>query len=221
MPSLPVRVELEAWFALAVARTGGPRVERLEQHERSLPVVELMGRRGFFTDANACLARAAWERVPFREVPYAEDRVLAIDMLRAGYAKAFVPRGRGGPLPRLFRAASSCAAASTSGEVCARSTAGVSRLRPAHLLGAARRARPRTRDQRSPRTLARRTPPRDARGRRPPPCDMSQAGALLGSRADRLPPGARRRLSLERRGGFAPLHSGRRAAGHRAHISSQ
>ena len=29
--------------------------------------------------------------MPFREVPYAEDRVLAIDMLRAGYAKAFVP----------------------------------------------------------------------------------------------------------------------------------
>jgi hypothetical protein len=30
-------------------------------------------------------------------------------------------------------------------------------------------------------------------------------GALLGSRADRLPPAARRRLSLERRAGFAPL----------------
>ena len=30
--------------------------------------------------------------MPFREVAYAEDRVLAIDMLRAGYAKAFVPQ---------------------------------------------------------------------------------------------------------------------------------
>ena len=52
---------------------------------------ELVGRRGFFTDANACLARAAWQRVPFREVPYAEDRVLALEMLRAGYAKAYIP----------------------------------------------------------------------------------------------------------------------------------
>jgi hypothetical protein len=31
------------------------------------------------------------------------------------------------------------------------------------------------------------------------------AGALLGSRADRIPPPVRRRLSLERRSGFAPL----------------
>jgi hypothetical protein len=31
------------------------------------------------------------------------------------------------------------------------------------------------------------------------------AGALLGSRSDRLPPRARRSLSLERRAGFAPL----------------
>jgi glycosyltransferase involved in cell wall biosynthesis len=85
-----VRRELEAWFA-SLSPDGSPRLERLEEHERGLPVIELIGRRGFFTDANACLARAAWERVPFREVPYAEDRLLAIDMLRAGYAKAFMP----------------------------------------------------------------------------------------------------------------------------------
>ncbi len=85
-----VRWELEAWFA-SLSPDGNPRLERLREHERELPAIELIGRRGFFTDANACLARAAWERVPFREVPYAEDRVLAIDMLRAGYAKAYIP----------------------------------------------------------------------------------------------------------------------------------
>ena len=83
-------MELERWFA-SLSGDGSPQLERLGEHERSLPVVELLGRRGFFTDANACLSRAAWERVPFREVAYAEDRVLAIDMLRAGYAKVFVP----------------------------------------------------------------------------------------------------------------------------------
>ena len=30
--------------------------------------------------------------MPFREVAYAEDRVLATDMLRAGYAKVYAPR---------------------------------------------------------------------------------------------------------------------------------
>jgi glycosyltransferase involved in cell wall biosynthesis len=88
--SLAVRLELERWFA-SLSPDGGPTVERLGEHERSLPVVQLVGRRGFFTDANACIARAAWEQAPFRDVRYAEDRLLALDMLRAGYAKAFVP----------------------------------------------------------------------------------------------------------------------------------
>ncbi len=29
--------------------------------------------------------------MPFRDVPYAEDQALALDLLRAGYARAFVP----------------------------------------------------------------------------------------------------------------------------------
>jgi rhamnosyltransferase len=86
----PVRLELERWFR-SLSPDGSPRVERLAESERALPAIELVGRRGFFTDANACIARAAWERVPFRAVAYAEDRALAIDMLRAGYAKAYVP----------------------------------------------------------------------------------------------------------------------------------
>ena len=85
-----VRLELEGWFQ-SLAPDGEPRVERLAPGERGLGVIELLGRRGFFTDANACVAREAWERVPFRDVPYAEDRVLAIDMLRAGHAKVFMP----------------------------------------------------------------------------------------------------------------------------------
>jgi GT2 family glycosyltransferase len=88
--SVAVRIELERWFR-SLSPEGTPQVERPAESERALSAAELIGRRGFFTDANACIARGAWERVPFREVPYAEDRVLAIDMLRAGYAKAFVP----------------------------------------------------------------------------------------------------------------------------------
>ncbi|MEO8691059.1 MAG: glycosyltransferase family 2 protein [Solirubrobacteraceae bacterium] len=45
----------------------------------------------FHTDANGAVARWAWERVPFREASYAEDQLLAMDMLRAGYAKVFRP----------------------------------------------------------------------------------------------------------------------------------
>ncbi len=86
-----VRLELERWFE-GLSPDGAPRVDRLTVDERrSAAARELMGARGFFTDANACISRESWSRVGFREVPYAEDRVLAIDMLREGFAKAYVP----------------------------------------------------------------------------------------------------------------------------------
>jgi rhamnosyltransferase len=200
--SFAVRAELERWFA-SLAPDGSAAVERLPPDERSQPVRELIGGRGFFTDANACLARAAWERVPFREVAYAEDRVLAIDMLRAGYAKAFVPD-----------AAVLHSHDYTTSQQLRRSFDEWRGLRevygwrepasPAHLsrqlrgeLGAARRAL----------SIRGASPAR----RRATLLAVSRhhlarlAGAVLGSRAGLLPPIARRELSLERRASFAPL----------------
>jgi GT2 family glycosyltransferase len=200
--SAAVRIELERWFA-SLSHDGDPRVERLDGHERALPASELIGRRGFFTDANACLARAAWEQVPFREVPYAEDRVLAIDMLRAGYAKAFVPEAAVvhshdyTTLQELRR--------------CFDEWRGLREVygwrepaAPAHLARQLRGALGQSR-----RELA-----REGAGpsrRRATLVEVGRhhvvrlAGALLGSRADLLPAGLRRRLSLEGRAGFTPL----------------
>jgi glycosyltransferase involved in cell wall biosynthesis len=73
-----VRRELTDLFA----RFGGPRVDRGEA---------ALGPATFFSSANGAVARWAWERVPFRPVAYAEDQVLARDMLAAGLAKAYVP----------------------------------------------------------------------------------------------------------------------------------
>ncbi len=181
-----VRAELEGWFS-SLSPDGEPRVERLEERELELSAGdlvrwrdwELVGRRGFFTDANACLARAAWEVAPFREVPYAEDRLLALDMLRAGYAKAYVPRAAVlhshdyTALEHLRR--------------CFDEWRGLREVygwrepvNPRHLVGQLRGA--------------------------PTPHHMLRlAGAALGSHADRLPPGLRQRLSLERRADFAPV----------------
>jgi glycosyltransferase involved in cell wall biosynthesis len=88
--SVMVQRELTEWFR-SFAPDGRPRVDRLEPEERGLPARALLGPRGFFTDANGCVARSAWEQVPFRGVPYAEDHVLAHDMLRAGFAKVYLP----------------------------------------------------------------------------------------------------------------------------------
>jgi glycosyltransferase involved in cell wall biosynthesis len=84
-PDAPAAVarELDAWFA-GFAPDRHPRLDRgVFPHGP--------GRATFFTSANGAVARRAWERTPFRDVPYAEDQALALDMLRAGFAKVFVP----------------------------------------------------------------------------------------------------------------------------------
>jgi GT2 family glycosyltransferase len=205
--SVAVRIELERWFD-SLSPGGEPRVECLAESERAssvpgLRVAELIGRRGFFTDANACVARRAWERVPFREVPYAEDRVLAIDMLRAGYGKAFVPQAAVlhshdySSLQQLRRAFDEWRGLR---EVYGwREPASPARLVRGLRgeLGATRRE-----------LLAGGVAPSQRRATLAAVTRhhvLRLAGSTLGSRADLLPVWARRRLSLEGRASFVPL----------------
>lgn len=198
-----VRIELERFFA-SLAGDGEPTVERLTAQERgALPAQAFLGARGFFTDANACLSRAAWERVPYREVAYAEDRVLALEMLRAGYAKAFVPAAGVlhshdyGALQELRR--------------CFDEWRGLLEvygwrepLAPRRLLGRLRGELSADREAAAATGLSgseRRARLLAASAHHV----LRLAGALLGSRADRLPATLRRGLSLDRRAGFQPL----------------
>jgi rhamnosyltransferase len=200
--SVAVRIELERWFR-SLSPEGTPLLERLAQSERALPVAELVGRRGFFTDANACIARGAWEHVPFREAPYAEDRTLAVDMLRAGYAKTFVPEAAvlhshdysaWAQVRRSFDEWRGLAEVygwrePASPVVLARGLRGE--------LGATRREL-RTTDM----SLGGRAATLAAVTRHHV---LRMSGALLGSRAGALPAWVRRRLSLEGRASFVPL----------------
>jgi rhamnosyltransferase len=200
---VPVRLELEAWFASLAPEGSAPLVERLPEGGRVPAPIEMLGRLGFFTDANACISRAAWLRVPFREVPYAEDRVLAMDMLRAGFAKAYVPQ-----------AAVLHSHSYSAGEQvrrCFDEWRGLLEvygwrepLSPRRLLGGLRGdlANARSALAAEGATAGRRRATLAAVTRHHLLC---RTGALLGSRADRLTPGARRLLSLERRAGFSPL----------------
>lgn len=196
------RIELERWFG-SLAPDGRAQLERLGANERAVPVLELIGRRGFFADANACISKAAWLRVPFREVPYAEDRVLAVDMLRAGYAKAFIPGAAVlhshdySSLQELRR--------------CFDEWRGLREVygwrEPAAPAQLARRLRGELGAARRDPALARARPWR----RRATLLAVARhngvriAGALLGSRADLLSPRLRRLLSLEGRDSFEPL----------------
>ena len=81
--------DLAFWFGSLSDH--GPRIDLLDPAETDAPARRFLGPLGFFTDANGCVARLAWQRVPFRSIAYAEDHLLAQDMLRAGFAKVYVP----------------------------------------------------------------------------------------------------------------------------------
>ncbi|MGC1176995.1 MAG: glycosyltransferase family 2 protein [Candidatus Saccharimonadales bacterium] len=47
----------------------------------------------FFSDANSAVRKSTMRKIPFRDLNYAEDQALGIDMLAAGYIKAYAPLG--------------------------------------------------------------------------------------------------------------------------------
>ena len=194
--SLMVARELNEWFR-RFSCDGRPRVDRLSAPERSLPSLALLGPRGFFTDANGCIARRAWRAVPFRSVGYAEDHLLAHDMMRAGYAKVYLPDARvihshdysgWGWLRRSFDEARALAEVYGYVEPLEPRRTG---LKIWGLVGA---------DWRWAREHAAR-PSKGLLVRSTYQHTMRTTGAIMGSRADRLPLALKRRFSLEGRGG--------------------
>ncbi len=55
------------------------------------PVLQRRGDPTFLSNVNACYARACWEEIRFREVPYSEDQAFGRDLLAAGWAKVYQP----------------------------------------------------------------------------------------------------------------------------------
>jgi rhamnosyltransferase len=202
-----VRRELADFFA-AMAPGGAPVVQRAprepgwDRHPTALT---------FFSDANGCVARWAWERVPYRTVAYAEDQMLALDMLRAGFAKVYAP---GAAVEHSHELGASAQFRRFFDEWRGlREVYG--HVEPAAPRWVASRVR---REVRADRALLR------GEGVRGGPLAratlqslrfqlLRAAAAALGSRADRLPPAVRRVCSLEGRGGFEPVEHPPRGEG--------
>jgi rhamnosyltransferase len=194
--------ELSEWFA-SLAPDGAARVDRLTDAERDAPAAALLGARGFFTDANGCVSKAAWREVPFRSIPYAEDQQLAVDMLRAGWAKVFVPGAvvehshEYSPWQRVQRCFDEWRALrEVYGFVEPLTVTTVRDRVLAPAKADVRWARARGATPAAQAALAGRAALHHA---------ARTAGAALGSRHDRLPASVRRRLSLESRATFAPV----------------
>jgi rhamnosyltransferase len=179
-----VRREFEDWFASIPSLARGPLGENVQP-----------GPHTFFSSANGAVSRTAWERVPFRDVPYAEDQRLALDMMNAGFSKAYVPaagvvHSHDYPLGERFRR--------WFDEFRALREVYDYRapLGPRRVLGVIRREVARDRvaagDSIVWESLCYHT--------------VRALGAGLGSRADSLPAGIRRLCSLERRSTYEPSH---------------
>jgi rhamnosyltransferase len=185
--SLMVRRELDQWFATLSTDP--------ERGVTEPPDV----RRSFFTDANGCLAREAWERVPFRAVRYAEDQLLARDMLAAGYAKVYRPDAavihshRYGPIEQFRRSFDEWRGLLEVGAIPAPPPVGPAAL---SVQRAVRDdlALARAEGERGPASLL--TAAVSLRHH-----SLRAAGAALGARSDGLPPMLRRACSLEGREG--------------------
>lgn len=196
--SATTRRELDSFFS-SFSADGQPRVDRLGSPDEGGG----LGRRAWFTDANGCVARAAWQRVPFREVSYAEDHVLARDMLSAGYAKAYHPDAavihshEYSPLTLFKRCFDEWRAL--------REVHGhIAPARPIRIgLVVQREVRDDLRLMRQEGVSGSSLAIGAAASLRHHA--IRTAGAALGSRAESLPPWIRRRFSLEGRSGFAPV----------------
>jgi glycosyltransferase involved in cell wall biosynthesis len=198
-----IKCEMERHFA--VWGDGGTRidVQRLERTAEALAAYRAFaGRWSFFSDVNGCVARWAWERIPYREVPYAEDQLLGREMIEAGFAKVFHPEARvrhshdyppAQFLRRYFDEFRSLR------EV-------LDHVEAAHPIGTPQTIRGLVGHDK--RWLRR----QGVRGRalvRPLAVSLRhhtirQTGAIVGTRADRLPAPVRRALSLEGRASFVP-----------------
>src|SRR3954451_20286247 len=195
-----IKCEMERHFAVW-GEGRAVDVQRIDRSPAGLAAYRAFpGRWTFLSDVNCAVARWALERIPYRDVPYAEDQLLGRELVEAGYAKVFHPDAAvvhshdyppGRFLRRYFDEFRSLR------EV-------LDYVEPA---GA-------WRNQRVLRGLLRADERwLRAHGVHGPALAKAlavsarhhttrQAGAILGSRADRLPPTVRGRLSLEGRDSF-------------------
>jgi glycosyltransferase involved in cell wall biosynthesis len=197
-----IKSEMDRHFAVWGDGGRAVDVQRLERSPTGLADYRRFpGRFTFLSDVNCAVARWALERIPYRDVPYAEDQLLGRELIEAGYAKVFHPEAavlhsHDYPPATFFR----------------RYFDEFRSLR--EVLDHVEPAGP-VRTQYAIRGLVRADQRwLSAQGVRGPalarPLAVSarhhtirMAGAILGSRADRLPAGVRRRLSLEGRETFA------------------
>lgn len=89
---VPIHGEMVRHFATWGHETRYIDIQRLDRSREGIAAYRAgPGRLTFLSDVNCAIARWAWEQVPYRAVPYAEDQLLGRELIEAGFAKVFHP----------------------------------------------------------------------------------------------------------------------------------
>jgi O-antigen biosynthesis protein len=88
-----IKSEMERHFAVWGDGGRDIDVQRLERTPAGMAAYRgFPGKWSFLSDVNCAIAKWAWQRIPYRDVPYAEDQLLGRELIEAGYAKVYHPR---------------------------------------------------------------------------------------------------------------------------------
>lgn len=79
--------EVDAVFK-PLADAGSISIQRKDKLTTDLGITN-----NFLSDVNSAVRKSIHQKVPFQDLNYAEDQALGIDMLEAGYLKAYAPLG--------------------------------------------------------------------------------------------------------------------------------
>ncbi len=200
-----IKAEMERHFATWGEGATRVDVQRLGRSAADLSLYRRFpGLWTFFSDVNGCVAKWAWRQVPYKAVPYAEDQLLGREIIEAGFAKVFHPDARvlhshdyppAQFLRRYFDEFRSLREVLDHVEVASPyRTAMTIRGLVGHDRRWLRRHGLRGRALVRPLAVSARHH------------TIRQAGAIVGTRADRVPRRLRRVLSLEGRDSFTPFH---------------
>lgn len=80
--------ELEAHFSGFGSELTLSKIEDAERFESDEGYRQYLH---FFSSNNSCIRRSVWERLPLPEVEFAEDQTWALEVIKLGYTKAFIP----------------------------------------------------------------------------------------------------------------------------------
>ncbi|MCW2986125.1 MAG: hypothetical protein JWR63_3695 [Conexibacter sp.] len=87
-----ITAEMERHFATWGDRGTTMDVQRLRRTPSELAAFhKVPGQWTFLSDVNCCVDREVLRSIPYREVPYAEDQLLGRELIEAGYSKVYHP----------------------------------------------------------------------------------------------------------------------------------